>query len=75
MKSPSEQKELGRRLLDSQIKQIDSIIYNLNLLKTNPEFTRNGIVTLNTIQSDLLVLIQSYGDCVMNLITQGYTLD
>lgn len=75
MKSPSEQKEEGRKLLDTQIRHINSIIYNLEFLKKNPEFTRSGMTTLNTIQSDLLVLIQSYGECIMNLMRQGYEID
>jgi len=75
MKSPSEQQELGRKLLDSQLRQIDSIVFNLNILRKNPEFNHEGMRLLNTVQSDLIVLMQYYGESLFNLISQGYEID
>lgn len=75
MKSPIEKKIAKRQLLDPQLRQIDSILINLKNVKDNPEFSRDGFNSLNQIQSELIVLIQSYGESLLNLVSEGYDVD
>lgn len=75
MKSPSEKENLRRKLLDHQIREIEDLITNLKFVKDHPEFTLDGFQTLNRIQTQLIVLIQSYGESYLNLLKDGYDVD
>lgn len=75
MKSPIEKKLSKRQLLDPQLRQIDSMMINLKNVRENPEFSRDGFNSLNQIQSELIVLIQSYGESLLNLVSEGYDVD
>lgn len=75
MKSPIEKKLSKRQLLDPQLRQIDSMIINLKNVRENPEYSRDGFNSLNQIQSELIILIQSYGESLLNLVSEGYDVD
>lgn len=75
MKSPSEKELSKRKLQDSQVRQIDSLITNLKFIRDNPALSREGLDALNRIQTELIVLHQSYGEAYINLIREGYDTD
>ena len=75
MKSPSEKELSKRKLQDAQVRQIDSLITNLKFIRDNPALSREGLDALNRIQTELIVLHQSYGEAYMNLIREGYDTD
>lgn len=75
MKSPSEKELAKRKLLDSQVRNIHNMLSNLNFIKDNPTFSKEGLNTLNRLQSELIILHQSYAESYMNLIREGYDTD
>lgn len=75
MKTPEEKKEAAGFLTENEVKRIEFMAETLKKLAEDKAYSEANLKILQSLKSDLDIVLNTYYDRVLFLIKRNYTLD